>query len=260
MFYLDDKETQKRAVVTRAKDGYDLAAVTHPILKDYARRCKADFIVINEEKIKCSHFSFELFQCYDFFDTYKRILVIDTDVLVTPSCPDLFEIVPENYIGTIYEDKYNRKRDRWGWIRKIQQAYGDVGWKKGYINTGIILFSKCHRSVLTYEKAKVWDDLGYDDVQIGYNIQKYKYPIFELSYKFNHMGMFSEVGKNRLKSYLIHYAGRGFSGNKSRLEQIKSDLHILNSISNPFWLNFCNIPGRLRLLAIGVLNTLRDKI
>ncbi len=258
-FYLNDEQKQKRAVVTRARDNYEMAVTTHPVLKDYARRCKADFIVINQEKLELGEYSFEIFQCYDLFDTYERILVIDTDTLVTMSCPNLFEVVPEGHIGTIYEDKYNRKKDRWGRIFKVQQAWGDVGWRKGYINTGVILFSKCHRQVLTYEPDKIWDDLGYDDVLIGYNIHKYKCPVFELPYKFNHMSVFSEAGKNRLKSHIIHYAGRGFSGKKSRPEQIASDLQILKRFSNSFWLNFCNIRQRLRLLAIGVLNFLRDK-
>lgn len=249
----------KKVIVTRAKNIEEMAKITHPLLKKYAERCGADFIVINEDRMNLSSFHFEILQCYDLFDTYERILVIDTDTLITPSCPNLFEIVPEGQIGTIYEDKYNRKRDRWGWIRKVQQAWGDVGWRKGYINTGVILFSKCHRDALTYEPEKIWNDLGYDDVLIGYNIHKYDYPVFELSYKFNHMSMFSEVGKNRLKSYIIHYAGRGFTGKKSRLEQIKSDLHILSSISNPFWLNFCDIRQRLKLLTIGILNAFRDR-
>lgn len=256
IFYLDDNKKQKRAIVTRAKDGYDLAAITHPVLKNYARRCNADFVIINQEKLKLGDYSFEIFQCYDLFDTYERILVIDTDVLVTPRCPDLFEIVPENCIGTIYEDKYSRKKDRLGRIQKVQQAWGDVGWKSGYINTGVIMFSKCHRDVLACEEGKVWDDLGYDDVLIGYNIHKCNCPVFELPYKFNHMSMFSELGKNRLKSHLIHYAGRGFSSRKNRAEQITSDMRILKRVSNPLLLNFYNIFERLRLLAIAALSRL----
>lgn len=243
---------ETRAVVTRAKDDYEVAKVTHPNLKAYAERCKADFIVINEEKINLGHFGYEIFQCYELFERYERILNLDSDVVLTPSCPNLFDVVPYDKIGCVYEDKYTRKADRLEYIRKCQQQFGDVGWRKGYINTGVFLLSRCHKNVFTFEPEKVWNDLGYDDVLIGYNIHKYGYQVYELPYKFNHMSMFSEMGRNRLKSYIIHYAGRGFSSRMDPIDQIRSDLHKLQRTSNPFFLNFYNIPQRLRLIALSL--------
>ena len=141
-----------RAVVTRAKDNYDLAKISHPILQEYAIRCKADFIVINEEKINLGDYSYEILQCFDLFDTYDRILVIDSDVLITPSCPDLFDVVPYDSIGTIYEDKYTRAASRKYLIKKVQHKWGDVGWTEGYINTGVFLTSKMHRDIFQLRK------------------------------------------------------------------------------------------------------------
>jgi hypothetical protein len=246
----------RKAIVTRAKDGYELAPITHPILIDYAKRCQADFIVINEEKIKLGNFAYEIFQCYDLFDTYQRIAVIDTDVLITQSCPNLFEVVPTEKIGVIYEDKYTRKQDRRTRIRNCQKQLGEIGWRWGYVNTGVLVLSRIHRKILTYKPGEVWNNYGYDDVLIGYKIHKYRHPVYELPYKFNHMSMFSEIGKNHLKSYIIHYAGRGFSPKKSRAEQIKSDYRTLNNTPYPFLLNFHNILERLRLLILGLKNLL----
>ncbi|MCP3968244.1 MAG: hypothetical protein GY718_18185, partial [Lentisphaerae bacterium] len=84
-----------------------------------------------------------------------------------------------------------------------------------------------------------WEGFGYDDAFIGYLIKKLKFPVYELSYKWNHMQMFSEPwndNANRFDSYVIHYAGAArFPDDKSgrtdltnalsgRIELIKSDM------------------------------------
>jgi len=246
----------KKALVTRAKNIGDITAVSHPILKQYAKTCGADFLIINEDKINIGSFHYEILQCYELFETYDRILVIDSDVLITPSCPDLFDVVPYDCIGTIYEDKFARAKTRKYLIKKVQEEWGSVGWESGYINTGVFLASKVHRDIFKHQKDKVWlrKDEGFDDIYLGYKIHEHKFKVFELPYKFNHMSMFSELGRNWLKSYIIHYAGRGFTGKKSRAEQMQLDLQILQQVFHPFLLNFYYIPQRLRLLAIGILN------
>jgi hypothetical protein len=241
-----------KAVVTRAKDNYDLAKISHPVLKEYAKQCKADFIIINEEKINLGDYSYEILQCYKLFDTYDRILIVDSDVLIRSQCPDLFAIVPNESVGVIYEDRYLRKAHRRECMRKYQEKFGDVGWENGYINSGVFLISRCHKEILNFSREHLWNEMGYDDIVIGYNIKKLGFPVYELSYKFNHMSMFSELGANWLTSYVIHYAGRGFSGKKSRFEQMQSDYAIIQKISNPFILSFFNISPRLHLLAIGI--------
>ena len=257
---MHDKTVQKLAIVTRCKENYaDIAEITHPILKKYAAKCHADFSVISEDKYNLGSFFYEVFQCHEILEKYDRILLIDSDAIITPSCPNIFKIVPDDHIGVIYEDKYNRKKNRRGIIKNVQQVWGDIGWKKGYINMGVFVFSKLHKKLFDAKRHKLWMGLGYADISFGYHIHKYGYPIYELPYKFNHMSMFSEVGKNRLKSYVIHYAGRGFTGKKTRAEQIISDLKILQQNKKPFRLNIYNIPERAKLLAIGCLNCLQDK-
>lgn len=249
----------KYALVTRAKSNYrEISSLTHPILKNYASRCDADFIVIDKEVYNLGSFHYEIMQCHDLFDRYERLLIIDSDVIITPSCPNLFDIVPEDCVGTIFEDKYSRKSDRINRIRKVQEQWGDIGWKRGYMNMGVYVCSRCHRKLFDVREHRIWNDSGYADVSVRYFTIKYGYKTFELPYKFNHMSMFSELGRNRLKSYMIHYAGRGFSGKKSRAEQIASDLKILQNVSNPFFLNFYNIKERIRLLAICILSHIRN--
>ena len=159
--------------------------------------------------------------------------------------------MPENKVGVIYEDVGFRKNSRLDFINLVQEELGDVGWKNGYINTGFMVFSKQHRDLFKVDLDCFWNGLGYDDVHIGYMLHKLDIDVFNLSFRFNHMSMFSEFGFNWLKSYVIHYAGTGFYRRMPRENQMRRDLKLINSYS-PSYLNYVNVLPRFRLLLLGV--------
>jgi lipopolysaccharide biosynthesis glycosyltransferase len=222
----------KKLVVTRADDNIKyMCDITHPVLINYANKCSADFKIISDNKGLHPHF--RILQLYELFEEYDRILCIDSDVLIKKDCPDLFGIVPQHLIASIYEDKGSRKEDRRNRIKKIQREREDVGWRKGYINSGVIIFSSLHRDI--FKKENLYLDLGYDDVLLKYRMHKNGYEVFELPYKFNHMSMFSEEWNgyaSRFDSYIIHYAGNGFYPQIDRTEQIRQDYLVLNKYGN----------------------------
>ena len=111
--------------------------------------------------------------------------------------------------------------------------WGDIGWREGYINTGVFLTSKQHKDIFTKHNGEYYTDWGSDDVHIGYNINKQGHKIHELDYTFNHMCMFSEPwngNPDRYKSNIIHYAGNatfpGFEGGRGegRTQLMRFDL------------------------------------
>jgi len=217
------------AIVTRADSRInEMSKLTHPLLKKYASKCNADFIILSEN-IKGLHPHWRIFNCQKLLDNYDRILMIDTDALVLPTCPNIFNIVEFSSIGTVLEDKGSRKEIRRQRIKMIQNKLGDVGWTEGYINTGVFVFSKEHRRILEYkvEDLPVGDETGVDDAYIGYQIHKHGFKVFELPFKFNHMSMFSEDGTSRWDSYIIHAAGMGFFPLIKRTELIKQDIILL---------------------------------
>tara|TARA_B100000900_G_scaffold254828_2_gene217110 strand:+ start:8536 stop:9276 length:741 start_codon:yes stop_codon:yes gene_type:complete len=245
----------KLAIVTRCEKNYKFSSLSHPILKEYASMCGADFIIISERKINIGPFHNEIFQCYELLDYYDRICVIDSDVLLN-NPPNIFKLVPYDKIGLVFEDIGFRKKDRLRDILLVQKKFGNVDWKRGYLNSGFIVFSKVHKDIFKINKKYFWNKIGFDDVQIGYMINKLNYKIFELPYKFNHVSLFSEAGKNWLKSYVIHYGGRGFYRKLSRFEQMKRDLYILNYKSN-LYISFANILPRIRLVLLGLIGYLK---
>ena len=233
----------KFAMVTRAdKNCKELIDVTHGILKDYAGQWGCDFIVLDDKEAWMTDYElahYRILNVAEILKDYERVLVIDSDIVIMPGCPNPFEIVPEDKIGSIYEDVGSRESMRKDVIKLIQDRHGDVGWKTGYINTGFFVASRIHADIFQKIDGKLWVGFGYDDALVGYNIHKLGHEVHELPYQFNHMSMFSEPWNNnasRFDSWIIHYAGnaqfpddlsgRGNINNNihKRLQLIKSDI------------------------------------
>lgn len=223
------------AVTVRADEnisGY--TEFTLPIIKKYAEKIGADFILLNqpppfmtkEEGREYPHY--RILECKSLLDNYERIINLDADILILPSCPNLLEVVPPNCVGSIFEDKGTRQVDRQSRIIGIQREFDYICWESGYINTGVFVFSRMHKLMFSPVNGKYWTSWGSDDLHFGYQINRLCFPHYELPYQFNHMTMFSEEWNgfaNRFNSYIIHYAGNGVfdKDRPSRIDQIKRD-------------------------------------
>ncbi|RLE37394.1 hypothetical protein DRJ17_06690 [Candidatus Woesearchaeota archaeon] len=219
----------KHLIVTRCDNSQsEMARISHPLIKEYARKCNADFGILDKGDDVGVSTHYRILKFYDLFEKYDRILSVDTDVIIRKDTPNIFDIVPPNMVGTIYEDKGSREQERLRRIKQVQTQFGDVGWKHGYINTGFALFSREHRII--FEPSDVlYDGYGYDDVWLGYKIVKYKKQVFELDPRLNFMSMFTEpwCGMRKSDAFVLHYAGKGFIPYLDRVEQMKRDLYIL---------------------------------
>lgn len=221
------------AIVTRSDDSIEwMTNLTHPHLKKFSKSCNADFVILDKDSdcnVGNGKTHYRILQLCDLFEFYDRIFYIDSDVLVMPTCPNLFQIVPKTQIGIIFEDKGSRAKDRHKRIAQGQKQFGDIGWKENYINIAISVFSRVHQPIFQKIDEQYYTGRGFADVLLGYQIKRYGFPIHELSYKFNHMTMFSEPwngSPSRFDSHIIHYAGAGiFEKNKglTREKQMKKD-------------------------------------
>lgn len=195
-----------------------------PSIEKYSKKFNIDLVVINEKSFQglgpdgnYNYNIFEKFQVYDLFEKYNRILRLDYDVIITEQCPNIFDVVPDNMIGAVYEDVGIKEQDRLREIENIQNAFGDINWKKKYFNSGVIIASREHRNIF---------NLNFSDIEImrrsegirakeqsllNYYVQKQGVPVYELSHKYNYMKFFSEGlfrnRKRRKEGYIIHYAG-----------------------------------------------------
>jgi len=221
-------------MVTRADDKVkEISNLTHPIMRAFAKRWNSDFLTLSENadcNDEWGRIHYRIMKVYDLLEKYDRVMNIDSDVIINKNCPNLFGIVPYDRIGVVFEDKGTRQRNRRQRIIKIQAAWGDIGWRKDYVNTGVCLVSRLHRAMFRRFEGRYWENQGYTDVHLGYQIQRLGFKIFELDWRFNHMSIFSEVwngNASRFNSYIIHYAGKGRfpdKGNQTLEQLIKGDI------------------------------------
>jgi len=226
------------AIVTRADENIRaITDISFPLIKRFAEKWNADFIVLDGEspcQIGNGKYHYRIMEIANLLKRYERVAHLDADVIITPTCPNLFERVIFENVGTVFEDKGTRQKDRRARIKAVQDVWQDVNWTKGYINTGVFVVSYIHDVLFRpfvdeYGKKQYWTGNGFDDVHLGWMLNYECFGVTELSYRFNHMSMFSESWnkKDRLKSYIIHYAG-GAKFLNSGWESKNSQEHIVS--------------------------------
>lgn len=219
------------ATITIGTKYTQIANITHPFLRRYANKIGADFVVIDDTSEEFNVGSemnadgipphFAKFKVNHLFDKYDRIIFVDTDLIIRPDCPDLFSIVPEDKFGIFCEGVLipQRKRD----LLAASEIYSvplfgipDITkWKGQYYNTGVMVISKQHKTVLSppdfNNMKEIEGETALDRTEQGWlNLQLIngEIPIHNLEYKFNHMSVVDNfTGEHRLCSYIVHYAG-----------------------------------------------------
>jgi lipopolysaccharide biosynthesis glycosyltransferase len=197
----------------------EIIKISYPFLEGYAKKINAEFKVIDKKRINLEPTYMEKFQVYDIFDQYDRILWLDCDILIHPDCPNVFELVPNDYLGAIPDCEsgewwnVNYFKD----IKMIQNALGWIGWETGYFNIGVLVMSKIHKELFANpENALKMRDRYHDQLLVNYNFQKMylkkRSKFFCMDTKFNAMVIngnnVKKLGKeSRLDAHILHFAG-----------------------------------------------------
>ena len=191
--------------ITNGVDFEHIADLTHPSLKAYAEKCGAEFICLEPPGLPY----FEKFKLFDLLEEFDRVLYIDTDVLVTPDAPNLFDIVPVNQLGLLEEGEHQPREDL---IPNFCQALGlsaqGVDLSR-YFNTGVMLASKEHKGVFAPWPTEFHPvDQFMEQTYLNYRVAKLRPQVFCLDPKFNWMTYhINDAHKTRIDGHFIHYAG-----------------------------------------------------
>ncbi|MHA1491518.1 MAG: glycosyltransferase [Promethearchaeota archaeon] len=199
----NERKTNAVAVVAIGKS--KVWNISKRSIKKYCEKYNLPLEIITTKKYnfgdKDHYANFNMFeknQVYNLFNKYDRILRLDWDVIITPYCPNLFEIVPKDKIGVVFEDVGPYKQHRRGLIKKIQDSLGDLGWRSGYFNAGVMVVSKQHKKIFHVSKKEQLEFINNlkivnkEQTYINFIIRKLGYEICELNYKFNHTAIFSQ--------------------------------------------------------------------
>ncbi|PTB98359.1 hypothetical protein C9993_08010 [Marinobacter sp. Z-F4-2] len=226
------------ATITIGEKFWRMASYTHPFLKAYAEKCGAEFVILDQRKMyeRCGLPTYERFQLYELFDIYDRIAFIDTDILVSPDSPSVFELTPRGKIGASSEEIYSQSgRDK----KVSQEVLGPVEWKNVYFNAGMIVLDKSHRELLNPDSPGLTEwakgnfrkehiNLLNDQPFINHRSNLLELEVHDLGHRFNHTRAIPETS-TRFNSYFIHYSGPSGHRYGERIEQIRKDSNVLRS-------------------------------
>ena len=194
--------------------------LAHTTFEAYAKKVNADLIIQTESEGH-AHIWFEKFSMKKYFDKYDRILYIDSDVLIHPNSPNIFEEVAVEDLALFNEGRFVDRKDILFNYFKIVKFDGK--WNEKYFNAGIMLIPKQYKYIFDTPLGEFVR--GYcDQDHINYMICKHKIKVHELRYQWNRMSLIdSVIGEHRLSSFFIHYAGGSRTGANGLYEVMNKD-------------------------------------
>lgn len=178
----------------------------------YAKKCRADFRFIHEyidQDLKRDIYSQKLL-IPDYLREYEQVLFLDLDIIISPDCPDIFELMPEN-IGLMAEvnprESARFRKIYAGNERILNETVQDYFCSRGFpeaeglignINGGVLLF----RPRLVADLFKEYylsmksqgENTAFEEAPMAYYTQT-KGLFAPLEYKFNCMPYF-EIGND----------------------------------------------------------------
>jgi Glycosyltransferase family 9 (heptosyltransferase) len=214
----------KRAIVTIASGEYfqQMARLTHPTIRAYADRVGADFLVWTDTSAY-KYPEYKKMEIGALLNTYDRVLYLDTDVIIRPDAPDIFNVVPEDSLGILEESRYfDRAVSTVQFMTRI--GFNAALWNGKYYNAGIYVCSRCHQDLFVKPPTE-WDHFR-DQSWFNTLISDRKIKIFPLPHRFNRFVLFDRIfGEERLDAWFLHYAGFHVEGERAGvLDLIADDL------------------------------------
>jgi hypothetical protein len=221
--------TSKRLIITIAVgDKYgEILELSRPLMEAYAKKCGADFVALTNATQRW--WGLEKFRVKQFQKHYDRTIFFDADLLIKPETPDLFEIVDPARIGIHNDNPYNPGGNE-AWLTSERSAllnsqgvqladYSEPVCQ----NTGVVVCSRGHD---IWNGMKKPFPMKHCDEQFWIEHQAQRYPIQQLTYKFNNQFWFGERFRaQNPSSFIIHFSG---CAGRDRLGMMKDELKLWN--------------------------------
>lgn len=197
------------ATLAVAGPGRDLLEISRPSLQRYAARIDADY---HEIKIPASPYALgEKFRLRTLLDHWERVLFLDADILVSPGCPDLFDLVPRGTVG-IHDDLDDIRRlvgvewlaEQYEALLESQGEPYPPGWSTTCLNTGVVVFDRAHPDLFESPPLPYPGFHCAEQNLVNLNLWRFGYPVQHLPKHFNYQ-WWAYPGM-RGPAYMWHYA------------------------------------------------------
>ena len=200
-----------------------------PSAENLAGRIGAEVVTIREEAYgfkKTSGYNykiFEKFQVQALINKFDRILRLDADIVISPTCPDVFKLFSPDKLWVTFEDIAGHRKSRRQQMDIVKESLGGIPyWKKDYFNSGVVLTSKKHGELYNLDVSAIREivklSLGKYKEQsvLNHRARNLNYEIGDMGYRFNHLSMFK---KDPRESFIVHVAGKQ-SGKEQRMKEL----------------------------------------
>jgi hypothetical protein len=120
----------RKAVFTLSIDNYapELTELTFPLMRHYARKIGADFVVIDKRKWPGWPPVYEKLQIHELCQPYDWAIFFDADVLVHPNCIDFTNYLPDDVCAHNGQDFGNIRFRFDEAMRADGRSIGTCGW------------------------------------------------------------------------------------------------------------------------------------
>lgn len=193
--------------------GYNSIGVNEELLKyslisveQYANNIKADYQLVEDKRINWIHPTFERFDLFfnnKWWDNYDHILYLDSDLIVWPDAPDIFQMYPDVNSFKVVTDRIAlRRSSEWHKKNVVNSALDEFGGevlRNSRFNAGVFMLNR--GSVEKMKQYLDYKNVPLDDNQLLiYAMLKSEVPTVRMDWRFNK--------KNGTNCYFGHAYGQ----------------------------------------------------
>lgn len=216
---------KRRAVVTVTfgKEFEQIAKVSHPTIKDYANRCDADFVVIDQRAFRDPiNPNWEILRIGSLLNDYERVIYFDTDLIISADAPSLFGYVPLGTFGALNEAKFNSHLQELREDNDVHHIDTRLCANELYFNAGVMVFDRSHEDLFAIPRVFVDKGIG---IQTYVNLRLLRSwsSFVDIGIEFNRFPHLPSL-RGYLEAYVIHYAGWSHLDRVGMIQRMKDDL------------------------------------
>ena len=187
-----------------------IGSISHPLMKSYADRIGAAFIVHRDFGSHEIGPYMKLELMHALLKEFDRVAFLDTDILIRADAPNVFDIVPDDSLGLFDEGSVIERSQAWAEVfAKLGypvNPMAQLGEGPVYYNTGVLVASGKHRGLFIPAAMEV--DAFAEQSFLNFRLWDRKAKVFNLPYRFNRIHAVGELtGEVWDDSYFAHFAG-----------------------------------------------------
>ena len=195
--------------------------ITEKYMKNYAERCGADLVVLNDNSGVILHFNeildtlnlksgrnyggnsyyLKILLIHYYLEDYDKVLWLDDSSIVSSNTESLFDMVKRGSVGGFNEGS---NRDLKSWKHDFNFIKMNKNFKidtRKYLNSGIVLYTKPIRYLLTLDNIKshkkLFESPYPHQCYLNYILQSNNIPIVCFHNKYNDMFLHYDYLKNK---------------------------------------------------------------